>query len=366
MNNFKFEKINNKFRWESNFMILEFSNPSMQGFSDYINLTNENQIMYYYYTIKIFKKVTSWDSKHNEVTKLTLVSKRNSYDFPSITELKGILEFQLKDNTIVDGQKIKYHSGDIRYSKVLATEGFGCDDFYEITKSVNSKGKDDRYIVYCGTTFDIQGDLNSAGIRTPYVNRKDIEELFKCVSEFIQYSIDEHNRHIKLWANIYEIKNNKIYEYNLEKGKVNKSKVESIFAIGDILDITTVVKNEEKDYDNVSITKIEGTHIFLNSGESINVTSIVYISSEATDVMLKYKEDEIAKEFLNILTNEEKEEFKNSNAKELLNKYKMAIINRTWMCRDEHEFNMDYKSGDRVNAVSPIVENVINIIKLNL
>jgi hypothetical protein len=36
------------------------------------------------------------------------------------------------------------------------------------------------------------------------------------------------------------------------------------------------------------------------------------------------------------------------------------------MCRDEHEFNIDYHSGDMVNAVTPIVKKVVNIIKENL
>ena len=103
-----------------------------------------------------------------------------------------------------------------------STEGFACDDFYEITKSVDSQGNDERYIVYCGTTFDSQGDLNSSGIRTPYVTRNDIEELLLCVTNFINYSLEEHNKNAQLWASSYEVKGNKIYEYGIVDESIDK------------------------------------------------------------------------------------------------------------------------------------------------
>ena len=364
MNRFKFNKVRNKFRWESDCMVLEFSNPSVQGFSDYIQLQNEKEIMYYYYTVKIFKKIVQWDDDDNEIVKLKLVADRWTHDFPTILQLKWILNYQLNDNTKIDGQKHEYQSGNIRYSKTMATEGFACEDFYEITKNVNSEGIDDEYIVYCGTTFDLQGDLNSSGIRTPYVCKEDIEELLKCVSSFIQYSLEVHNKEAKLWQHCYEIKNNKIYEYNSDNGKINKNKIESIYIIGDILNITTVVDNTENEYDKVVISKIEGDNIILESGSIINSNSIVYVSDEVAKEKLKYKEDKIAEDFLSILSDVEVEEFKNCDTYDLLEKYNRAIIGRTWMCRDEHEFSsMDSNSGDKISLVTSIVKDVINTIK---
>lgn len=366
MNGFKFKKVNNKFLWESNFMVLEFSNPSIQGFSDYINLTSEKEIMYYYYTVKIFKKIIHLDDKDNEVSKCKLVSERSVSDFPTVLQLKEILDCQLKDNTIIDGQKIEYSSGNTRYSKVMATEGFICDDFYEITKNVNSEGKDDRYIFYCGTTFDSQGDLNSSGIRTPYVYKKDIEELFECVYDFIQYSLDNHNKQISNCNSSFDIKNGKIYEYAVDDNSVNKNKIESIFVIGDTVGIKTVTDNKEYNYDEVMISKIDTKNIELNNGDIINGEYIVYMHNTPTDEMLRYKENDIAQEFVNILSEEEIKEFKTWNVNKLLEKYKMSIIDRTWMCREEHEFVIDDTKGDSIGIVTPIVKNVINIIKTNL
>jgi hypothetical protein len=363
MNGFKFKKVNNKFRWESDFMVLEFSNPSIQGFSDYIQLEDEKGILYYYYIVKIIKKIVTWDDNDKKIVKWKLVGSRWTHDFPMILDLKLILDYQLNDDTRIDGQKHEYQSGDTRYLKAMKTEDFACDDFYEITKSINLEGIDERYIVYCGTTYDGQGDLNSAGIRTPYVKRKDIEELSKCVSSFIKYSLDDHNKKNEFWKNRFEIIYNKVYEYNSDKQVIDKDKIESIYIIGDILDITTVVNNKQEEYYNIKISKIEDNNLILENGDIVALDSIAYIMDDITEEKLKYKEIEIVKDFISILSNEEKEEFKNCSLETLLNKYKIAIINRTYMCRDEHKFNIDYHSGDMVNAVTPIVKNVIGLIK---
>lgn len=131
---FRFKRTRNKFRWESDFMALEFSDPSIQGFNSYIPLKGEKDIMYYYYIVRIYKKFETDDKDENEIIQWELVSSRGTHDFPSILELKWILEEQLKDNTKIDGQKIVYRDGDIAYTKTMFTEGFACDDFYEIEK----------------------------------------------------------------------------------------------------------------------------------------------------------------------------------------------------------------------------------------
>lgn len=366
MKHFEFKQVNDICRWESEFLAIEFSNPSVQGFSEFTNLLSEKDILYYYYTVQLFKKVSTWDEEDNDVSKWSLISKRNAYDFPTIVQLKWLLSYQLNDNPIIDGQKMTYTNGAIRYAKVMATEGFACDDFYEITKSVDGAGNDERYILYCGTTVDPQGDLNSMGFRTPYVTRTDLEELLTCVTSFIDYSLEEHNKDLLLRTNCYEVKEEKIYEYGTANGSVDKNTIESIYVTGDQVDIQTVVDNQAQDYNHVTITKIEGNRIFVEPKQVIDGQFIVYISHEPTKEMLAYKEQDIAKEFLGVLSREEKEEFQQASVEVLVEKYKLAIIDRTWMCRDEHAFQMDYHTGDRIKAVTPIVKEVIFIIQEQL
>lgn len=363
MNGFKFKRHKNKFRWESDFMVLEFSNPSIQGLSSFTNLKDEKGIMYYYYTVKIFKKLIDWDEDDNEIVKWKLVSKRNTHDFPSILDLKWILDYQLSDDTTIGGQKIEYVNGDIAYSKVIGTDGFACDDFYEITKKIEINDNSERYVVYVGTTFDIQGDLNSSGIRTPYVERKDIEELFNCVNSFIEYSIEEHNKEVSAYKDTYEIKNSKIYEYNFDKDYVDKDIIEAIYCEGDILDLEVVVNNEETSYNKVKVVKISDNQIELDSGQKIDTGTIYFITNEVSEEALRYKENEIAKEFIGILSEDEISEFKNWTIDRLLYKYKSAIVHRTSMCRDEHKYDTDHDSSMGIEGITPVVKKVIEIIK---
>ena len=100
-NNFKFIKTeDNRFRWESDFMVLEYSEPSIQAFQEYLPVKDFKDIMYYYYTVKIFKKIDN--------SKEILVSERYVSDFPCIDELKWIIEHQLNNNPTINGQKIEY------------------------------------------------------------------------------------------------------------------------------------------------------------------------------------------------------------------------------------------------------------------
>ena len=60
MSGFKFYKTNkNKFRWEDDSMRLEFSNPSIQPYNEYLKIKDNKDIMYYYYDVKIFKKINN-------------------------------------------------------------------------------------------------------------------------------------------------------------------------------------------------------------------------------------------------------------------------------------------------------------------
>lgn len=359
---FKFKRVKNKFRWESHFMALEFSNPSIQGYYDYIVLDNPNQIMYYYYNVKIYRKFDDWDKNDNEIVKWELVSERGTHDFPNILELKYILEHQLKDDTRIGGQKHTFRSGETCYSKTFSTDGFACDDFYEVTKFISDyEESKDRYIVYCGTTFDYQGDLNSSGIRTPYVEEDDILCLKQCVEEFIKFSIDEHNREILLLRESIKSNNNKIYQYDV----FNKSKnnLEAIYVVGDNVDIIKVVDNIETSIDNVVITEINDNTLKLSDGSKIKISNIVYLNINSTDEMLKYKQTEIAEDFLNTLCKDEIEEFKYNPVSKLFKKYKEAIINRTSMCRTEHEFEIDYTSGAVLEKLNPIILDIIFVIK---
>ena len=142
-------------------------------------------VMYFYYDVRI-------DKKDYNSGLYKQVCKRTTSDFPCIDELKFILEYQLNNEVNKNNsQRIEYKSGNIEYRYTIQSEGFGCDDFYELTRiDGNNCGRYTRYILYVGTTYDNNGDLNSVGIRNSYVDENDLRELLNCVNKFIKYALE--------------------------------------------------------------------------------------------------------------------------------------------------------------------------------
>ena len=351
-NNFKFIKTeDNRFRWESDFMVLEYSEPSIQAFQDFLPVKDFNDIMYYYYTVKIFKKIDN--------SKEILVSERYVYDFPCIDELKWIIEHQLNNNPTINGQKIEYNSGDIRYRETFETEGFACEDFYSISKSTDENNKNERYSIYIGTTYDNNGDLTSNGIRTPYINKHDLKELLKCVDSFIQYSIDKNNNSLKELEDCFKIKGNKLYEYDYENN------LDSIYVIGDFIeDITVIDNNKQCEEHDLIISDIRDNKVFFKGGICLFAKEIRYMRTKVQDNKLTYNEQQCAEDFISILNTDEKHEFISNDTNELLLKYKNAIVNRTNMCIDDKRIYMTkYEKNMGIEGITSIVKTVINNIK---
>lgn len=351
-NNFKFIKTeDNRFRWESNFMILEYSEPSIQAFQEYLPVKDFKDIMYYYYTVKIFKKIDN--------SKEILVSERDVYDFPCIDELKWIIEHQLNNNPTINGQKIEYQSGDVRYKETFESEGFACEDFYSISKSTDENNKNERYSIYIGTTYDDNGDLTSNGIRTPHINRIDLKELLKCVDSFIQYSIDKNNNELEKLNDKFIIKDDKLYEYDYENN------LDNIYVIGEFIkNITFIDNNKQCEEVDLIISDLRRDKVFFKGGLCLFTKDIRYMYSKVQDNKLTYNEQQCAEDFTSILNTDEKHEFISNDVNELLLKYKNAIVNRTKMCIDKNRNYMTkYEKNMGIDGIIPVVETVINNIK---
>lgn len=351
MRKYKFTQFKDKYTWSNGEIKLQFSKPSIQSHDEYTYLEDEKGIMYNYYTVKIFKNVcVDYDNKTDKpIYKWKVVTKRLAYDFPTICQLKWILNHVLYElNPVISGQKHEYRSGKVKYSNTFRTEGFACDDFYEITKFADENNENPNYVLYIGCTFDSQGDLNSEGIRTPYTHEDDVKELLKCVEGFIKYTIDKHNegvkKYIKEQSSNKIIRNGKLYQYN-------DGKLKSIHVVGDSGDFTILINKDNAPesvyYGRVTITKLSGNIVSFSDGREVDVQSITYISDKINEEKLKYGIKEIANDFLKILDNDELNEFRNDDTDSLFKKYRDAIVARTRMCRHEHGFdNVDVAVKD--------------------
>ena len=356
MRGFKFIKKNNKYIWTNDIIKLEFSDASFQAFDEYGYVKNLHDIMHHYYTVSIYKYeyITTREKigKDNKIIeesiyKWKLITQRSTYDFPCISQLQLILEQFINDKIDVKrtGEIIKYKSGAIDYSKRLSTEGFACDDFYEVTKYVDKYNKLLYYTLYIGCTYDLQGDCNSAGIRLNQVYKEDIDELYKCVNVFIEDTIAKHNENIlqnfKSKKQKFISKDNKLYEMQ------TRNSIESIYCVNDNVDITYLnyisdTEFNSIDLDNIIIQDITDNCITCVDNTKkeyvINIKNLLLVSCNINDDKLAYNVEEITNDFYNILNDQEKDEFKRLTQNQIFKKYSSAIIDRTWMCREEHEF----------------------------
>lgn len=280
---FKFIQNNDSFSWESDSIKVKFLSPNIQPFKSNMIMTSSKDIMYYYYVISIFKNVViDWNEKTGEeIHGWELVTSRDTHDFDCIRQLQFILNEMLTNDSIEDCQRIKYQNGNVEYQKVLRTEGFGCDDYYEITKIRNEKDNKNHYHVYVGCAFDSNGVKENVGIKTEFVSTEDLKALKECVDNFISYSIKSENyrteQRNKLIKESFEVLGDKLYQYEYSESEhiIYKDVIKSIYSIGDFVDIDTI---ELEDYfcskEIIDITK---KYIYLVDNIKIKTSDIIYI-----------------------------------------------------------------------------------------
>lgn len=375
--NFKFSHNKDNFIWEGDNVRVVFSDPSFQPHDEYGYVKSIKNILYNYYNIDIFKKSES--SK-----KWKLVVSKRAYDFPQIIPFIENLDKMLH----IDIKSLKHIKLDrkeenmVLYTTNFQSVDFLYDDFYNVQKVVVEEDNEiisERFSLYIGCAIDIQGSNTTEGIWIDNLNVKDVEELYSCVTSFMNYSIKKYNQRTKKYLNrllhSYKIVGNKLYQMNGEK-------IEQVICIGDNYDIVYIkgsLDNNDyssEEYHNYTITDIKGNTIYIESkyikaDKSIEIKKyeiskdvvLEMFCNDMSDEKLHYGVKEIVKDWVNILNEDEKEEFKNLSIKELYKKWRNAIIARTWMCRYEHNFPKIIKDKDHNKNVHAIVKEVIKEVK---
>lgn len=375
--NFKFSHDKDIFIWDGDNVRVIFSDPSFQPHNEYGYVKSIKNILYNYYNIDIFKKSDS--SK-----KWKLVTSKRAYDFPKIIPFIEDLDVLLhKDIKSLEGLVTVSKEKDyIMYKANLQSADFAYDDFYNIQKTVveeNNEIVSERYSLYIGCAIDIQGSSTTEGIWIDNLNVKDVEELYNCVTSFMNYSIKKYNQRMKKYINkllhSYKIVGNKLYQMNGEK-------VEQVICIGDNYDIVYIkgsLNNNDyssEEYYNHTITDIKENSIcieskYIKADKSIEIKKYEVLKdvilemfyNNMSEEKLHYGIEEIVKDWVSILNEDEKEEFRNKSIKELYKKWCNAIIARTWMCRNEHNFPKIIKDKDHNKNVHAIVKEVIKEVK---
>ena len=373
-NNFQFVQKDDAFIFQSNTIRYILSNPKIQSFNEYEEIDSEKYIMYYYYDVAIYKKVMIDynDEIDEKIYDWQLVCQRNVYDFPAILQFKAILKQLL--NTHIDleeAQKITYCDDNIKgYLFNYQTDGFICEDFYRVTKTIIKEDhkKDIKlYSLYLGCTFDNQGDMENTGIYTEYISEEDIKLLYKMIKLFIKYSIEQYNNWVqtnnKTTQENLEIKNNKIYQY-----LGTKDKIYSIMKIGDSIEV--ILKSHKNSSSNHTIEKniiikdIKNNIIIDNKDNSYNLEDLRDIFLKNTDNDYNATLDEIINDYISCMGQDELNDLFNLKDTEFITKYRETIINRKALYREEHKLPFDISNYDeRESQMDKNIKLIINKIK---
>ena len=334
----KFEKNNDQYWFESENLKIEFSNPSVQEHDEYGYAKNYKSILYYYYTVKGFIK---------DKNKWRNIFTVNTYDFPNIITFKEMLDFIIDNKIDLEKcQKLELMNNNIQYINYMDT-GSLSEDYYAITYSFEketNRRKNERFDITIGKPVT---NLSQEKITLTFnqLTKKELKTIAKCVNEFIDYTIDKSHEKI--------IDRNKesLSSWKSENGKLYRmipdtESVESVFTTGDKIDSAIILigdinstdfhSNEINDFIIESITE---DSIIFNEGievRTIKINTLLELYDEVYH-KLSYNETQITSDFISILSDSEKEEFKSQSIEPLYEKWKEAIINRTWMCREEHK-----------------------------
>jgi hypothetical protein len=210
------------------------------------------------------------------------------------------------------------------------------------------------------------------------LEKSDLEAFKLCVDEFIQESMiaysKQTNARFEFDKQNKQVKDNRLYVWEKQNnGKVN---LEYIFVPGDKFDfITYWVEDDdtfvERSCSNVIIDKVDEKHdiLYATDGREFDLDKITFFMREEPKTKLTYDIPEIVCDFYGILSEEEKQEFKQSSIEELFQKYHWPIINRSWMCRTEHEFEekhpelLNIKDTGNHERVFEVVKMVIQEIQ---
>ena len=153
------------------------------------------------------------------------------------------------------------------------------------------------------------------------------------------------------------MKNGKLYEYKDRiKGIAGCNKLESVYIPGDSLDFKIKTKKDDKDifvdFHNCRLVSVEDGFITVTDGyktvhqkpESLEgqqvrvpVETIMYSNAIEPSAKLRFSKKQCMDDFYAIMSDEEKVE-----------KWFSAVVDRTWIFRDEHGFRNPRKTTKKI------------------
>lgn len=361
-----------KSTWIYDDVKVEFSEPSIQAWESVVHAKSVKDILYYYYTMTVYRRNDKKKWKREFIS--------YACDFQALLCVNGMAEELLKDD--FDGgtwQKTQIPDSDgiIWYKKSIDTAGIINEDIYRLARTVRidedekldwftvdvGSGNDPRFAPYTGGAAFVSFDM---------LKREDFMAFVNTVKDFIDKSIkafnQEQDKNIQLEAGARVVKNGKLYEYKDRiEGIARCNKLESVYIPGDSLDFKIKTQKDDKDifvdFHNCRLVSVEDGFITVTDGyktvhqkpESLKgqqvripVETIMYSNAIEPSTKLRFSKKQCMDDFYAIMSDEEKAEFAETPIDALVEKWFGAVVNRTWIFRDEHGFRNPRKTTKKI------------------
>ena len=356
---YRIKEKKDKFSWTADDFKIVFSNPSIEPVDDYGHVEGPDDFRFFYYTMKTYTRNRMKKKGWKEISSV------EAYDFPMLLQLKYMLERVLGDIPYEECRKIQYYFRDepagTGYDWIGTTEGFACDDWYEVGKTVimdvDSETRE-RFSLYAGCSTDPQGGQVSVGVRLDYVDRKGIELLLECVESFLGYMIRKHNdetlKNINDCRRVYAPSEGRLYKKDMDEHS------EDMFIKGDVLSNIIMIKYTDKEnyrsecYSNTTITEIKDEFLKVQGGTvsvggscriekadgetTIPIDRIIYVSRMLDyDKVKEMDAAHIINDFPSRLTLVERDELSTKNIRFLIQKWGKILESTYFMHFDNHK-----------------------------
>lgn len=361
-----------KSTWIYDDVKVEFSEPSIQAWESVVHAKSVKDILYYYYTMAVYRRNDKKKWKREFIS--------YAWDFQALLCVNGMAEELLKDD--FDGgtwQKTQIPDSDgiIWYKKSIDTAGIINEDIYRLARTVRidedekldwftvdvGSGNDPRFAPYTGGAAFVSFDM---------LKREDFMAFVNTVKDFIDKSIkafnQEQDKNIQLEAGARVVKNGKLYEYKDRiEGIARCNKLESVYIPGDSLDFKIKTQKDDKDifvdFHNCRLVSVEDGFITVTDGyktvhqkpESLKgqqvripVETIMYSNAIEPSTKLRFSKKQCMDDFYAIMSDEEKAEFAETPIDALVEKWFGAVVDRTWIFRDEHGFRNPRKTTKKI------------------
>lgn len=368
----KYKRNNIRSTWKHDDIKIVFSEPEIQASESVVHVKDVNDILFYYYTMKVYRKT-------NKNWKKELVS--FTWNSPALLCIEKMATELLKDD-FEDGSWQMAGCGDsVWYKKSFETDSIVNEDYYQMGRVVTFYCGErlESFFMTVGTGFDSKHDRHTdfmPCISINFLNRDGFLGFVNTVKNFINKSIIFFNitqkENMALESVSRKILRGKMYEYKDRYEGYGCNKLDYVYVPGDEISLTLKEKYEGEDvfvdYRNCRLTGVENSRIgngyititggykmfrhtteYLESKQiKIPVELIMYSSSNEPEERLTFNKKQCVNDFLSIMSEEEKAEFATTPLDTITEKWFDAVVNRSWLYRKEHGFKHKKKTAKKI------------------